>query len=156
MDFVSQDLSILGQPKTDESAPRKPSVGLRHYIPLFFLAPSMLLLVHAWNRTRPPAPRVFVVIDAGGFEFPRDVQLEVRVRDGVRAPVEGGQASFPVPLQGPVEVALFVTRPDRPAGVAVGSPTRFALAADGAPRRWTLRVAPADCAGALHRLRAPH
>ena len=35
----------------------RPSVGLRHYIPLFFLAPSMLLLVHAWNRTAPPEPR---------------------------------------------------------------------------------------------------
>jgi hypothetical protein len=155
MAVASHRLLIVTQPEIIESAPRRPSVGLRHYIPLFFLAPSLLLLVHAWNRTAPPEPRVFVEIDSGNFEFPRDVLLDVRLGDGSGAPVEGGQASFPAPAPGTVEVRLFVSRPDRSDGVAVGPAGRFERVAGDGSVRWSLRVGASDCAAALRRLRAP-
>ena len=133
----------------------RPSVGLRHYIPLFFLAPSMLLLVHAWNRTAPPEPRVFVEIESGGFDFPRDVRLEVEWGDDVVAPVSGRIASFVAPGAGAAPLTLHVAHANGSGRVPVGEPMHFELASAGKGARCTLRVSPTDCVRALERLRAP-
>ncbi|MHC4407707.1 MAG: hypothetical protein ACYTEG_13350 [Planctomycetota bacterium] len=132
----------------------RPSVGLRHYIPLFFLAPSLLMLVHAWNRTGPPAPRVFVEIDAGGFEFPRDVRLEVEWGPDIVARVEGQRASFVAPESGSLPLRLFVVRADGAERVQLGAPAPFELGPTEESTLWTIRVSPPDCMRALKELRA--
>jgi len=149
MAFVSRSLLIVTVPETP-----RPSVGLRHYIPLFFLAPSLLMLVHAWNRTGPPKPRVFVEIDSGGFEFPRDVRLEVEWGRDVVARVEGERASFVAPESGSLPLCLFVVRADGSDRVRIGTPVPFELAQTEQSTLWTMRVSPTDCMRALKELRA--
>ncbi|MHC4939386.1 MAG: hypothetical protein ACYTHK_10485 [Planctomycetota bacterium] len=125
---------------------------MRDYIPLFFLAPSLLLLVHAWNRTGPLPPRVFVEIDSGGFEFPRDIALELRWGEQY-LPVRGYRASFPAPAPGPVTCALFASRPGAER-VPVGVPAQLEIGSADESTRKTLRVTPAECTTALRQLRA--
>jgi len=154
MRVVLHRLLTLSQPEIVDSGPRRPSAGLRHYIPLFFLAPSMLLLVHAWNRTAPPEPRLVIEIDAGGFTFPRDVRLEVAVDGGGRAPVRGHRASLPMPADGGVRARLRVSWPDGERAVPVGEPAEFRLGRRDRAARRTLAVTPAECARALDALRS--
>ena len=149
MAFVSHSLLIVNAPET-----RRPSVGLRHYIPLFFLAPSLLMLVHAWNRTAPPQARVFVEIDSGGFEFPRDVRLEVEHGAGQVAPVGGRHASFVAPEPGSLLLSLFVRRAAGGVRVRVGAPASFELTQAEESTRWTLQVSASECIRALEELRA--
>ena len=149
MAFVSHSLLIVTAPETP-----RPSVGLRHYIPLFFLAPSLLMLVHAWNRTGPPEPRVFVEIDSGGFEFPRDVRLEVEWGRDVVARVEGARASFVAQQVGTAPLSLSVAFADGAERIRIGAPAPFELAQTDEPTRWTMRVSPTDCMRALKELRA--
>jgi len=155
MAVVWRCLLIVRQPETSEDLPRRPSVGLRHYIPLFFLAPSMLLMVHAWNHKGPPAPRVFIEVDTGGFRFPGDAHLEVELDSGERAPVEGGQATFATPPAGPIRVTLQLYRADDGRRVVVGEPTVFTIAESAPSTRFALPVSAAACARALEILRAP-
>lgn len=130
---------------------------LRHYLPLFFLAPSMGLLIYAWNKQPPPPPTVTVEIRTDGFDFPRDVRLSVRVftKDApkVRYLVERSAASVPFGPEGDVSIELVVEHgADR--SEVVGWQHEFRFPAEPTVTRWALEVSEADCRAALRKLRA--
>ena len=154
MQVDSRSLLIRSSGSISDSASSRPSASLRHYIPIFFLAPSMVILVHAWNRTGPPEPRVFVELELGGYEFPRDVHLHLRWAEDKFAAVEGRRASFPAPAPGPVTLTLFVSRPDGEMRVPVGEPREFRLEGREAPNRWIFPLAASTCVRAMKEVRA--
>ena len=130
---------------------------LRHYLPLFFLAPSMGLLIYAWNKPPPPTPKVIVAILAPEFEFPRDVQLHVRVtgkdRVGIMIAVTSGIAAIPLGAAGPVTIQLVVEL-GASRSQPVGQPREFVFPAEPTETRWRLELTKAECEAALTKLRA--
>jgi hypothetical protein len=126
---------------------------LRHYLPLFFLAPSMGLLIYAWNKQPPPPPTVIVEIRSNGFEFPRDVQLFLRVGQKGRVAVSNGVAAVPFGPAGPVTVQLVVER-GAVRSELVGLPSTFHFPEEPTETRWILDLTKTDCRAALKKLRA--
>ena len=112
------------------------------------------MMVYAWNRKPPPPPRVFVRLECGGFEFPRDVQLELVWGEGGRALFRGLQASFPRPEGARLEARLLVRRPGGETAVPVGPGRTIELPAGDATGPIPFPVSPADCRTALQELRA--
>jgi len=130
---------------------------LRHYLPLFFLAPSMGMLLYAWNKPPPPPPRVIVTIRATEFECPGDVQLRARATEKDRPEaliaVTSGVAAIPFGAAGPVTIQLVVelgTTRSEP----VGQPREFVFPAEPTETRWRMEPTKAECQAALKKLRA--
>ena len=127
---------------------------LRHYLPLFFLAPSMAMMIYAWNRQSPPPPRILVDVVAEGFSFPADVQLYVVPGDDDPVAVRGSIARLPYREEGPVTLRLQVRRgADRSEWIGAAQAFVYPAKPDG--ERWALSVSAAECRAALSRLRSP-
>ncbi|MEM8886339.1 MAG: hypothetical protein AAGD14_19950 [Planctomycetota bacterium] len=142
----------MREQKPDPVVTPRRSVGLRHYIPLFYLAPSLALLVYAWFREPTAPPPVFVRIEAEGFEFPRDVRLDLLFGEAGRVPFRGQQASFPRPDGDEVEVQVEVRKPGTVRREQLGSARVIDLSVDPAgPVPYVLTAA--ECRAVLARLR---